>query len=158
MGKYCKNELCSESANGECTAWDECPFFEWDIDRRKETGGYPCPREEEEQSDLCKWCDENLVKLIHIPNERKCSVVQGARLRRQGVRKGFPDNFIVGASAGYNGLFIELKRRVKSLSRVSEEQNEWIDILNASGYKAVVCYGAEAAIKEIKKYFKEKKK
>lgn len=154
-GKYCNNARCSVSGNGACPAWEQCAFFKWDVERKALTDKGTCPKEEEEQKALFKWCCENGVQLVHIPNERKCNAATGARLALQGVRKGFPDNFIVGARKGFNGLFIELKRNSKTLSKVSREQKQWLRYLNNNGYKAIVCYGAEEAIREIKNYLEE---
>ena len=41
-------------------------------------------------------------------------------------------------------------------SKVSVQQLKWIELLNKQGYKAIVCYGSSAAIKEIEEYIKEK--
>ena len=42
---------------------------------------------------------------------------------------------------------VEMKRAKKSLSRVSDEQIDWIDTINRYGYaNAKVCYGAGEAI------------
>lgn len=47
-------------------------------------------------------------------------------------------------------LFIELKRAKKSLSRVSEAQKEWIEVLNnLENVEAVVAYGVSEAVKII---------
>ena len=73
-------------------------------------------------------------------------------LTLQGLKKGVPDNFIAEPRGKYNGLFIELKRAKKSLSKKSEEQKRWIKALNEKGYKAVFCYGAEEAKREVLKY------
>lgn len=165
MEKFCKNKRCSVSGFGACKAWEQCAFFEWDVEKQtlkscrvqKQKSNSFVPKEEEEQKVLYAWCKENGIELVHIPNERKCNAATGARLALQGVRSGFPDNFIIGAQKGFHGLFIELKRQVKSLSRLSKEQKDWIKILNDSGYKAAVCYGADEAINEIVEYFKEEK-
>ena len=45
-----------------------------------------------------------------------------------------------------------MKRKDKSKARVSPAQKEWIEKLNSVGYRAVVCYGADEAIREIKNY------
>jgi hypothetical protein len=47
-------------------------------------------------------------------------------------------------------LFIEMKR-VKG-GRLSAEQREWIDALQARGFEAVVCAGFAEAKKEVEKY------
>lgn len=107
--------------------------------------------EDGEQEAVVEFCALARVPVVHIPNEGKRSAAYGARMKRLGLAKGFPDLFITLALSGFHGLFIELKRdRTK---RPTKEQREWIEYLNAEGYRAVVCYGAEEAIEEIKKYF-----
>ena len=159
MGVYCKNaDRCSYHPSGACDLIFECVCFEADTCKglqstaKKTVSQEITPKEEKEQEILFEWCNEKGIPMIHIPNERKCSVVQGAKLKRQGVRSGFPDNLIPIAKNGYHGLFIELKRAKKVLSKKSPEQREWIKYLNAAGYKAVFCYGAEEAKRAVLEY------
>lgn len=154
--KYCKQKGCSGIIQ-PCPVAGGCPVFVWDVDR--EQGMKPVPKivptETEEQEELYAWCEAKGIEIVHIPNERKCSGAVAASLARQGMRKGFPDNFIVGARKGFHGLFIELKRAKKNLSRRAPEQKEWVEKLNEAGYKAVFCYGAEEAKRVILEYFEE---
>lgn len=113
------------------------------------------PLEEDEQRDFAEWLDCQGVLWAHIPNERKASLAVLSSLARQGLKKGFPDNFIAVARGKWHGLFIELKRVKKCLSVRSKEQREWIKQLNAAGYKALFCFGAEEAKKAVSEYLKE---
>lgn len=106
-----------------------------------------------EQQTVIEYCEYSGITVVHIANEGKRSARYGAELKRLGLRKGFPDLFIPEAKKGFHGLFLELKRDIKS--KPTKAQLEWIAKLNAAGYYAKVCYGADAAIKEIQKYFKE---
>lgn len=106
-----------------------------------------------EQRAVIEYCDYAGIEIVHVANEGKRSARYGAELRRLGLRKGFPDLFIPKARKGFHGLFLELKRDPKS--RPTQEQKTWIEKLNASGYFAKVCYGADEAIGVIKKYFEE---
>lgn len=156
--KHCKNTRCSAYNKGPCAAWESCGFFMWDVE--KEAGTRPAKKEQtqlesDEQITLYRWCRDNGIEMVHIPNERECSKYTGYLLAEQGVQKGFPDNFFPYARHGYHGLFIELKRAKKSLSKVSAEQKQWAAALSANGYKALICYGAAEAIIEIKKYMSE---
>lgn len=74
------------------------------------------------------------------------------RLKAEGLKVGVPDTFIPIASNGYHGLFIEMKR--KKGSATSAEQKAWIISLNAQGYKAVICKGADEAIRVLEEYLK----
>lgn len=109
--------------------------------------------ETSEQIAVIEFCGYCGIDIVHIPNEGKRSKRYGAELKRLGMRKGFPDLFVPIASKDYHGLFIELKRDITR--KPTKDQLEWIAKLNAAGYYATVCYGADAAIKEIKKYVKE---
>ncbi len=106
-----------------------------------------------EQEAVIQFCQYSGIDVIHIANEGKRSARYGAELKRLGMRKGFPDLFVPIANNGYHGLFIELKRDVAR--KPTKEQLSWITKLNKAGYYATVCYGADAAIKEIKNYLKE---
>lgn len=109
------------------------------------------PTEAQEQTALVEWCDLMHIPAVHIANEGKRTLANGRELARMGLRRGFPDLFIPAARKGFHGLFIELKR-VKG-GRVTEHQQKWIDTLNNRGYLAIVCYGADEAIAEIKNYY-----
>ena len=154
--KYCKQWRCSEARKGKpCNSFDNCGMAVWDIDKEKgqkvATAPIP-PKEDEEQREFAQWCDAKGLLWAHIPNERKASVAVLGELTRQGLKKGFPDNFIAEPNKKYHGLFIELKRAKKRLSKISAEQKAWIKDLSEKGYKAVVCYGAEEAKRVVLEY------
>jgi hypothetical protein len=156
--KYCKEHRCTANNGQPCRAADECFLFKWDVARER---GYKpiqehiTPLEAQEQEEFAKWCDAKGLLWAHIPNERKATVRVMAELERQGLKKGFPDNFIAEPRGKYHGLFVELKRAKKSLSKKSPEQREWIKALNKKGYKAAFCYGAEEAKRVVLEYLEE---
>lgn len=160
--KFCRNDRCSRKKDTPCPSSDDCNFFIWDIDRQlnkkpkakataKKTA-IVTPLEEAEQRELAMWLDAKGLLWAHIPNERKASAAVMAELEREGMKKGFPDNFIAEPRGIYHGLFIELKRAKKSLSRKSPEQRQWITALEDKGYKAAFCYGAEEAKRTVLEY------
>lgn len=118
--------------------------------------GLSVPTEDEEQESLFRWAAfasakyPFLKRLVHIPNEGKRSTGYGAKLKRMGLMKGFPDIFLPFMSGSKGGLFIELKR--SKGGRVTPEQEEWIASLNEAGYTAVVCLGWDEARKAICDY------
>lgn len=81
----------------------------------------------------------------------RTSMKQAVKMKSTGYVAGVPDLAIYEPRGNYHGLFIELKR--KKGGATSPAQKEWIEQLNKRGYKAVVCKGANAAIKEIEAYF-----
>lgn len=185
LAKYCKNKGCSENKGEPCALADHCWLFQWDVSEKNVAVGLVndtadksdgkeketqrgathavktaiqraiTPLEEDEQRNFAEWLDRQGVLWAHIPNERKASLSVLSSLARQGLKKGFPDNFIAVARGKWHGLFIELKRVKKCLSVRSKEQREWIKQLNAAGYKALFCFGAEEAKKAVREYLKE---
>lgn len=119
------------------------------------------PTESEEQQSLFRYCAvmrgsyPQLDRLVHIPNEGKRTITNGNRLKREGLKKGYPDIILDYANSGYHGLKIELKRRKGG--RITPEQKEWIIELNKNGYAAVLCFGWEDAWEFIKNYLDGRK-
>lgn len=75
----------------------------------------------------------------------------GARNKKMGYLKGFPDLFFAYPMGGYYGLFLEIKT---ATGKESKEQKEIREQLNMHNYKSIVCYGLDAAIKAVDNYLK----
>ena len=154
----CAQSCCPEDKH-KCTFdEDDCPLYlrsviDTDEKPKPKKRTQPLTTEDDIQETVIEYCELKHIIAIHIPNESKRSVAYGAKMKRMGLRKGFPDIFIPTARKGFHGLMIELKRDKKS--RVSAEQTAWITYLNKQGYKAMICYGAREAINEVEKYFKD---
>lgn len=109
----------------------------------------PCLTESQEQQTLFGFCSVELSRypelemLAHIPNEGKRTKSTGGRLKKEGLRKGYPDIVLNISRQEYHGLFLELKR--KRGSKITKEQKEWIIKLNRQGNAAAFCYGWEQA-------------
>ncbi|SEI98605.1 VRR-NUC domain-containing protein [Azotobacter beijerinckii] len=101
-----------------------------------------------------KWFDLQYKalrgRLVAIPNGGDRHGAVAAKLKAEGVRKGFPDLLLLTPRAGYHGLVIEMKR-VKG-GTLKDEQAEWLEWLAGQGYMAVVCKGADQARETIKRY------
>lgn len=154
----CGNERCS--AVETCKFWnnEQCPFFEVAPKnpakkKKPKKEKAPRPKEDSEQQAVIEFCELARIPIVHIPNEGKRTAAYAARLKAMGLRKGFPDLFIPRPLKGYCGLFIELKR--DRYTHPTKEQMDWICYLNGAGYKALICYGAAAAIREIQTYFRD---
>ena len=73
--------------------------------------------EDQIQQAVIRWSQQASVRkmfpqlalLYHIPNERKCTPQQGARLKRMGVKSGVPDLHLPVARGVYHGLYLEMK-------------------------------------------------
>ncbi|MCX6785942.1 MAG: VRR-NUC domain-containing protein [Candidatus Komeilibacteria bacterium] len=104
--------------------------------------------EDDEQKALVEYLELRHLKFTAIPNStftRSWAVKM--RNKALGLRPGLPDLIVI--SPANRLLFIEMKR-VKG-GVVSEFQKSWIEALGSCpGIKAVVCKGADEAIKFIK--------
>lgn len=73
----------------------------------------------------------------------------GARLKREGLKKGFPDVGVFYPSNPYHGLFIEFK---SANGVLSSEQLTMAGKLTKQMYKCVICRSLEEAISTTKNY------
>lgn len=95
--------------------------------------------------------------LVHIPNGGKRDPREARRLKRMGVRPGFPDYFLhvpmqeAGTNRFIAGLVLELKaQRIagRHLAGTSTEQLEQLSFLTLCGYRTERAYGwVEAAVR-----------
>lgn len=109
----------------------------------------PTPSEHGEQCVVVDYCRLRRYPVFAIPNGGSRNKAEAARLKAEGVSAGVPDLFIPLPNDTYHGLFIEMKA---GKNKTSKEQDAWISLLRRNGYSAAVCYGADAAIREIEEY------
>lgn len=88
----------------------------------------------------------------HFANERTCSPMEGAKLKRMGVKKGVADFFLAVPSLTYHGLWIELK---VGKNKLSPEQQRFLERKNARGYKAIECRGLDECKKAVIEYLSD---
>lgn len=115
------------------------------------------PLESAEAKTFWAWSQYHPIArdhLLHIANEKKTSWVNGKRLKAEGLRRGVSDYFLAYPHEGKGGLWIELKRQDKRVSRLTEDQAAWLAKCIRVGYDAKVAYGAEEAIKAVEQYLK----
>jgi hypothetical protein len=111
-----------------------------------------CPLEYDECLELVDWLNGWSITYVHIPNEGLRSVIEGQRLGKIGLHKGFSD-YLVFASIrqqeerGSPGVALEMKRLEGS--DFSDEQQEWLDRMEALGWDSAVGYGAQDAIEQL---------
>ena len=65
--------------------------------------------EDEATIAVVEYCSLRGVTVAHVPNEGKRSPQQGAKLKRMGMQKGFPDLVVPLPRGNYHGLYIEMK-------------------------------------------------
>lgn len=122
------------------------------------------PLEQEEVVAFHKWLQIQQIPHTHIPNEIGGSLsamkARAVKMKKMGTSKGFPDLLVFVPVCGVDGHIdsyqmcaIEMKRRKGS--KVSEEQKEWLEVLQASGAMCAVCKGADEAIQFVDAIMKE---
>ena len=92
------------------------------------------------QMALMKWAAYHPIcrdHLIHIANERLCSIGEGVKLKALGVKSGVWDNFLSYPTKSFPGLWIELK--VKD-NKLSANQVRWGELMQAAGYATAIVW------------------
>lgn len=122
--------------------------------KRPRVAAVPAASEHDEQCALIQWFDLQYPalrrRLAAVPNAGKMPAHVGAKMNREGRRKGYPDLQLLVPVEGYHGLIIEMKR-VKG-GTIEAEQLEWLEWFAEMGFRAVVCKGAEAARQVVREY------
>ena len=80
---------------------------------------------------------------------------EGARMKQEGVKAGYPDISLDIARKAYYGLRIELKKpkeKGKPTNHPTKKQKERIKMLNKAGYLAICCFGWTEAKEVIEEY------
>jgi len=116
--------------------------------------------EEQEQMLVAQWLDAIRVVWAHVPNSgyrailrAQAAKVLGARLKKMGVKKGFPDILIFTPPPSrpeFTGMAIEMKRTKRG--KLSDDQRRWLASLSECGWYSAVCYGATEAIELLRTF------
>lgn len=125
-------------------------------------------REDSEQGALIQWADWTHMPrglalhqgarigeyLFAIPNGGARGRTEAARLKGLGVRSGVSDLFFSFPNpvTAKHGMYIEMKAPKPHGSKVSANQNAFIERMMFAGYECVVCYGWDAARRAIQGY------
>ena len=117
--------------------------------KRKKRGKSEHLTEEQEQSALVIAMRKAKLTFQHCPMGIAArSAVSGARMRKMGSHKGYPDLIVHDRPPRFPnapGVVIELKRAKPARSRVSDEQKVWLAKLSSFGWLCKICYGATEA-------------
>lgn len=102
-----------------------------------------CPSEMVEQINSMGWLEKHHPDrwslIFHYPAEAKAKPQYMAIRRKLGVKAGIADIIDFGQIRGA----FELKRRDKTKSKVSKDQLEFLESVDASGGFAAICYSFE---------------
>lgn len=122
------------------------------------------PLEREEQSALLQWAEFVTVEGIEgtladymiaslngamLGGDSKLRAIQVARLKRQGMKPGVSDLFVMIPRGPFAGLWVEMKRHG---GKATEEQLSFLERARAVGYSAQVAEGADNATEIIRAY------
>lgn len=116
-----------------------------------------------EQRALAKVLDAAGLDWIHVPNEGKRRERTGKAMHGLGFKPGFPDEQIFTPAADGRATVLELKRvglrpkrplpaGVPPWARpcFSADQVRWLERFKALGWHALVAYGAEDAVEQLR--------
>ena len=111
-----------------------------------------CPSEYDECVVFHQWLVAKRYKHAHISNESQSggtnALIRGAKLKRIGQSKGFPDYIIICHQKGHPDyqdiVAVEMKRQHGGT--LSDEQAGWLSALDEAGIWTGVCKGADDAI------------
>ena len=114
------------------------------------------PTEDQEQMTVMSWAHRTKFKdgrlsdyLFHIPNGGSRNIIEATKLKKMGVKAGVPDLQLIVPNGEVHGLWVELKAQK---GKLQPSQQIMIQRVEAQGYMCKVCFGADEAISEIKKY------
>lgn len=116
-----------------------------------------CPTEFQEAKLFWEWAQYHPIaksRLFAIPNGGSRNKLEARNMKLTGIRAGISDYMLAYPSGDKHGLFLELKRANRALSRLTEEQAQWLAASERLGYATKVAYGAEEAIKAVEDYLK----
>ena len=121
----------------------------------------PQPKEADIQRNVFLWaqmlCREHpeLELLNASLNGVRLTIGQAKKVKKSGMRKGYPDLFLPVPRGGYHGLYIELKRKKRGKAlEASDDQKWWLRKLTEQGYYTTVCRGFDETTETIINYLK----
>lgn len=100
---------------------------------------------------IVDYCNLRGIPIAHVPNEGKRSLQYGARLKKMGMQKGFPDLIIPLPKGKYHGLYIEVK---VNNNTTTVDQKNWLTILHGNGYAATACWGIDDSLAVVNRYLR----
>lgn len=118
------------------------------------------PKEDKEQIDFVDYCDRVNIPAISTQNgiylgkgdkeNANSRFAHIAKIKKMGLRKGFPDLIILARNSRHEVLFLEMKRQSGGV--LSEDQKYWVELLHSLGLCVGVAKGCESAIRILNKY------
>lgn len=122
---------------------------------KKETGRRKRPADEEHQMQCAcvRWFRYSYPGLRHnlfaVPNGGRRDKVTAAKLKAEGVLAGVADLILLKSNGKYGALLIEMKT---CKGRQADTQRKWQKLIEADGYKYVVCRSIDDFTHEVGTY------
>lgn len=116
------------------------------------------PSEHEIQAAFIQYCnwmaiqDERYQLVAAVPNGGQRHPAVAQKLKKEGVKPGYPDVIIDVPNAHFHGLRIEFKR---PKGQQTAAQKEWQKRLTKQGFLYTVCYSTTEAIQVLTEYLKD---
>jgi len=113
------------------------------------------PTEAQECKIFWKYINLNPILkkyMYHVPNGGFRNKIQALEFQRQGLRAGVSDYHLPYPCNNYLGLWLEMKRKKKNLSKLLTDQKEWLLNMKELGYAVAIAYGADHAIEIVDQY------
>ena len=114
---------------------------------------HPQEKEHHLQTSCVNWFRYQYPQYRHnlfaVPNGGRRDKVTGAKMKEEGVLAGVADLILLKSNAQYGALLIEMKDQK---GRQSESQKEWQQLIEADGYKYVICRSFEDFVREVASY------
>jgi hypothetical protein len=102
------------------------------------------PTEDEEQAAFCRWLDKHNIFYFAVPNGGSRNMLEAVKMKKTGTKKGVFDLVVFLEN---KIAFVEMKRAKKSLSKISESQQNFEKELQKYDYcTSAICYGHQEAI------------
>lgn len=87
--------------------------------------------------------------VIHVPNGGKRPRGAAGKLKAMGVKPGVLDVLLPLPYNGWSGLAIEMK---VGKNTTTEQQDDWLQVMGASGYYTAVCYTLEEFMAHVNRF------
>lgn len=105
------------------------------------------------QSSCVTWFDLQYPKLFPllfaVPNGGSRNKIEAVNLKRQGVKAGVADLILLFPRNGHGALLIEMKY---GKGRQRDTQKGWQKVVEAAGYRYVICRTLEEFMREVNNY------
>lgn len=115
-----------------------------------------CPVEDADQMNCTSWIEYQYPQYSrlywHTVNESNMPVQGRVKAAKKGLKPGVSDIMFMVKRGKYSGLVVELKRKDRTKSKISDDQDEFLFEMSEQGFYCAVCYGFEQFQKCVKEY------